>query len=254
MTNWVRSTTSPLSSSIKGGLPRYERCITMERLPPELCLRVLESISSIPTLGRFILSQQYVFRVFLRYRLIVLASVITAQFSGNARDAVFLATGQASGATCEDTRLAAVQCLNAFSWTRHQLDSCSLRKLSHIGNVVDSLSVLFTDTMAAEFWLQAVGTDPPSVFDNAEQVFKRALFRYWVLCELYAEFSPARRCFFWASSLDRRPFEEFYRPLSRREVLEMAFLEFCFFPRFMRDVCGECKSGVCSGRFEPGFC
>lgn len=225
----------------------------MDRLPPELCLRVLELISSIPTLGQFILSQQYVFRVFSRYRPIVLASVITAQFSDNVRDAVFLATGQASGATCEGTRLAAVQHLHEFSWTRHQLDSLSLRKLAHIGNVVDSLSVVFTDTMATEFWLQAVGGEPPRAFHNAEECFKRALYRYWVLCELYAEFSPARRCFFWASSLDRRPFEEFYHPLSRREVLEVAFFEFCFFPRFMKDVCGECKRGVCNGRFEPGF-
>lgn len=226
----------------------------MERLPPELCLRVLQLIPCLPTLGQFILSQKYVLRVFSCYRLIILTSVISAQFGRNARDAVFLATGQVSGATCEESRLAVVQQLHAFSWARHKLGSSSLCKLAHIGDVVASLSAIFTDTMAVEFWLQAVGGDPPSVFRNADQGFKRALYRYSVLCELYAEFSPASRRFFWASSLDRKPFAEFYRPLTRREVLEMAFLEFCFFPRFMVDVCGECQRGVCTGAFDPRFC
>lgn len=207
----------------------------------------MEVIPNLLTLGNFIFSTKLVFRVFSSNRARVLRSVIKNQFGTNARDALFLASGQASGATSEATRLQTIQHMHRLSWTEQDLDSKTLCRLIEVGRAVDDLSSIFADTMASEFWVKAVDDKPPSSFHNAELGMRRTLYRYWILCEVYSNFSPSRQCFFWSSRLDRSPFEEFYRPLSTRELLEMAFFEFCFFPHYMKDVCVECKGETCDG-------
>lgn len=227
----------------------------MDSLPPELCLQVMEIIPNLQTLGHFILSQKLVFRVFSTRRVIVLRSVIKNQFGVNARDALFLASGQASGATSEATRLQTIRHLHKSPWTKQDLNTTTLSRLVDVGHTVDTLSAIFATTMASEFWVKTVDDHPPRSFHNAELGMKRTLYRYWILCEVYANFCPSRRSFFWAGSLDRSPFEEFYRPFSIRELLEMAFFEFCFFPRYMMSVCEECKGGICDGTsYTPSSC
>lgn len=221
----------------------------MERLPPELCLRVMGMIGCLATLGNFIRSQQHVFQVFSTYRAAVLRTVIKNQFGENAKVAIFLATAQASGATSEEERVRTIKLLHRFKWTSHHLDYTSLRKLADIGLVVDKLTSLFIDTMAAELWMKWVKSTPPSTFPNAKVRMRRVIYRYWILCEVFSQFSPAHRYFFWASSLDRSTFAEFYRPLHTRDALEIAFFEFCFFPRYMMDVCRDCRGGTCDGTF-----
>lgn len=204
-------------------------------------------IPSLQALGNFILSQHHIFRVFSKYRAAVLIRVIGNQFTGNANDAVFLATGQALGATIEEARVDVVQRFRRFSWSCHDLDSGTLKKLSQIGKVVDELTAVFVDDMAEELWAEAVPSKPPKSFRNAGIAMRRAIYRYWVLIQVYSEFAPSRPDFFWSSSLDEKPFHEFYRSIPVRELLQTAFFEFCFFPRFMKNVCGECKEGTCDG-------
>lgn len=231
----------------------------MEKLPPELCLRVMELIPCLQALGNFILSHHQLFRVFSNYRGAILTTVIGNQFAGNANDAVFLATGQALGAISEDARVDVVKRLRRFAWAHHHLDSGSLKKLSQIGQIVDELTAVFTDRMAAELWAQAAHNKPPKFhcnrlksMVNAEIRMRKVLYQYWILSELYSQFVSPRICFFRGSSLDRGPFEEFYRLFSKRELFHIAFFEFCFFPHFMKYVCGECKDGTCDGTLHSG--
>lgn len=226
--------------------------IIMEEIPPELCLRVMELIPCLTTLRNFIISQQRVFRIFSTYQVTVLKSVIRNQFGENAKEVVFLATytNRVSGATSVETRVNTIMRLHRFTWVDQQLNSNILRNLTEIGLVVDKLTVIFT-SMAAELWKKAVHSTPPSSFPHAESRMRRAIYHYWILCRVYSEFVPARRHFFWASSLnpDRRTFEEFYRPFTIRQLLGMAFFEYCFFPRFMVDVCMDCTEGTCDGTY-----
>lgn len=202
-------------------------------------------IQSLPTLGNFILSQRYLFRIFTAYRAVVLRSVVANQFGSHAKEAIFLATSQASDLTSESERVDAMKRLHQFTWTNHPLDSPSLNKLSNVAHVVGKLVSVFTGDLAAGLWTNTVQSPPPTSFPNAARRMRTTIYRYWILCQVFSNFAPSRRHFFWASSLELSTFEEFYRPLHTRDLLQMAFFEFCFFPRFMLEVCGECLRGRC---------
>lgn len=219
---------------------------TTEKLPPELCLGVIDMIPCLSTLGNFVLSQHHIFRVFSTYRAAVLATVIRNQFAGNANNAVFLATGQAPGATSKEARVDVVQRFRRFSWSCHDLDSGTLKRLSQIG-LVNELTAVFVDHMAEELWAEDVPSKSPKSFTNAGIAMRRVIYRYWVLTQVYSEFAPSRRFSFWPSSLDETSFREFDQSIPVRELLQTAFFEFSFFSRFMKDVCGECKEGTCDG-------
>lgn len=225
--------------------PRTILTLGMDSLPPELCLQVMCMIQSLPTLGNFILSQRYLFHIFTTYRPVVLRSVITNQFGSHAKEAIFLATSQVSGLTSERERADAMKRFHQFAWKSHPLDSSSLSKLSGVARVVGRLVSVFTSDLAAGLWTNAVQSPPPNSFPNAARRMRSTIYRYWILCEVFSNFAPSRRHFFWASSLERSTFDEFYRPLHMRDLLQMAFFEFCFFPRFMLDVCAECLRGRC---------
>lgn len=226
--------------------------IIMERIPPELFLRVMGLIPCLTTLRNFIISQKRVFRVFSTYQATVLKSVIRNQFGENAKKVVFLATydDQVSGATSVETRLNTIIRLHQFTWIDQQLNSNILRNLTKIGLVVDKLTAIFT-SMAPELWKKAENSTPPSSFPHAESRMRRAIYHYWILCRVYSEFVPAQRHYFWARSLnpDQRTFEEFYRPFTNRQLFEMAFFEYSFFPQFMIDVCRDCMRGTCDGMY-----
>lgn len=202
-------------------------------------------VHSLPTLGNLICSQQHLFRVFTTHRAAVLRSVITNQFGSHAKYAIFLATSQASGLTSERERVDAMKRLRQFTWTSHPLDNASLSKLSIVSHAVDNLVSIFTNDLAADLWINTVHSPPPSSFPQAARRMRTTIYRYWILCQVFSSFSPSRRHFFWASSLERSTFDEFYLPLDTRDLLQMAFFEFCFFPKFMRDVCGQCMRGGC---------
>lgn len=197
------------------------------------------------------LSQKYSFSIFRTYRSTVLKSVIQNQFGCTAKEALFLATNQALGAESEDARVERIKAFHLFLWTDLQIKPSTLRKLFEIGQIIENLAGIYVKDIASELWAKSIDTKPPDSFDHSKSRMKNAMYRYWILCQLYHDFTPQRRLFF-ESNLDKKTFQEFYRPLSVRDWLDMGFFEECFFPRFMKKICGECNTrGVCYSQYQP---
>lgn len=223
----------------------------MKNLPPEICLLVMEAIPCLSTLGNLILSLKPFFMVFYTYRSRIIVSVVRNQFGCAAKEALFLATGRALEATSEELRVEKVKSFHYFLWTDHHIDCSVLSKLLEIGQVVESLTSIFIKHMAPRLWVKAIGSKPPKSFKHTELRFRRTLYLYWILCQLFHDYSPEFHPRTYSVKTNVEIFEEFYRPLSVREWLDMGFFEECFFPRFMEKICGECETlgrGLCHGK------
>jgi hypothetical protein len=220
----------------------------MDTLPPEICLLIMEMAPCLSTLGNLTLSRKRFSDIFYIHRPAILKSVIKNQFGCSAREALFLAAGKALGATSEGSRLQKIKSLHLFSWTDHFIDYNTLKNLLRIGEVVENLACIFVKHMASELWTAAVDSKPPDSFEHTELRFKRTIYLYWTLSQLFCDSVPELNPLTNFINIHAETFEEFYRPLSVREWLGMAFFEECFFPRLMKDICGECDTlgkGLC---------
>jgi hypothetical protein len=213
----------------------------MDTLPPEIYLLIMEMAPCLFTLRNLTLSRKRFSDIFYIHQPAILKSVIKNQFGCSAKEALFLAAGKALGATSEKSRLQKIKSLHLFSWTDHLIDCNTLKDLLGIGQVVENLAYIFVKHMASELWTAVIDSKPPESFEHAELGFKRTIYLYWTLCQLFYDSVPELDPLTNFINLHAETFEEFYRPLSVREWLGMAFFEECFFPRFMKDICGECE-------------